>query len=75
LLSWGWARAQAHRLLPVEYSAFVWSALAGWWWFGEMPSIWTLGGVVLIVAGVWVGTVGKAAPDEGLPGELGASGA
>jgi S-adenosylmethionine uptake transporter len=27
LLSWGWARAQAHRLLPVEYSAFVWSAL------------------------------------------------
>jgi S-adenosylmethionine uptake transporter len=75
LLSWGWARAQAHRLLPVEYSAFVWSALAGWWWFGEMPSIWTLGGVVLIVAGVWVGTVGRGAPDEGLPGELGASGA
>jgi hypothetical protein len=29
----------------------------------------------LIVAGVWVGTVGKADPDEGLPGELGASGA
>lgn len=75
LLSWGWARAEAHRLLPVEYSAFVWSALAGWWWFGEMPSVWTLGGVVLIVAGVWVGTVGQAAPDEGLPGELGASGA
>lgn len=75
LLSWGWARAEAHRLLPVEYSAFVWSALAGWWWFGEMPSVWTLGGVVLIVAGVWVGTVGRAAPQDGLPGELGASGA
>ncbi len=56
LLGWGWARAAAHRLLPVEYSAFIWSALCGWWWFGERPSLWSLGGVVLIVGGVWVGT-------------------
>jgi S-adenosylmethionine uptake transporter len=63
LLSWGWARAAAHRLLPVEYSAFVWSALCGWWWFGERPSLWTLGGVVLIVGGVWVGTARAKAGD------------
>jgi S-adenosylmethionine uptake transporter len=75
LLSWGWARAEAHRLLPVEYSAFVWSALAGWWWFGERPSGATLGGVVLIVAGVWFGTVSRGANRDGLPGELGAPGA
>ncbi|MDE1915025.1 MAG: DMT family transporter [Sphingomonadales bacterium] len=73
LLGWGWARAEAHRLLPVEYSAFVWSALCGWWWFGERPSVWTLGGVLLIVGGVWVGTAQKVAQtsgEQGLPGEL-----
>lgn len=71
LLSWGWARAQAHRLLPVEYSAFVWAALAGWWAFGEVPGIATLGGVVLIVGGVWFGTAGGATSGEGMPGEMG----
>jgi len=74
LLGWGWARAEAHRLLPVEYSAFVWSALMGYLWFHEGLSLWTLGGVALIVVGVWFGTarVGpQAQPDrEGLPGEL-----
>lgn len=74
LLGWGWARAEAHRLLPVEYSAFVWSALMGYLWFHESLSPWTLGGVALIVAGVWVGTARggpQAQPDqEGLPGEL-----
>lgn len=73
LLGWGWARAEAHRLLPVEYSAFVWSALCGWWWFGERPSVWTLGGVMLIVGGVWVGTSAKVAQPslaEAVPGEL-----
>lgn len=72
LLGWGWARAEAHRLLPVEYSAFIWSALMGYLWFHEGLSLWTLGGVALIVAGVWVGTAqrGQAADQEGLPGEL-----
>jgi S-adenosylmethionine uptake transporter len=60
LLGWGWARAPAHRLLPVEYSAFIWSVVCGWWWFGEVPGGWTLGGVALIVGGVWVGTGGGA---------------
>ena len=63
LLSWGWARAQAHRLLPVEYSAFIWSALCGWWWFGERPTLATLAGVVLIIGGVWVGTARAGTPD------------
>lgn len=58
MLGWGWARAPAHRLLPVEYSAFVWSVVCGWWFFGEVPAGMTLGGVGLIVGGVWVGTRG-----------------
>ncbi|WP_206242086.1 DMT family transporter [Novosphingobium terrae] len=72
LLGWGWARAEAHRLLPVEYSAFIWSALMGYLWFHEALSLWTLGGVALIVAGVWVGTAqrGQVTEQDGLPGEL-----
>ncbi|HZU63412.1 MAG TPA: DMT family transporter [Novosphingobium sp.] len=66
LLSWGWARAEAHRLLPVEYSAFLWSALMGRWWFGEALGLPTLAGVVLIVAGCWIGA-SAGAGEEGPP--------
>ncbi|HWU01511.1 MAG TPA: DMT family transporter [Novosphingobium sp.] len=55
LLAWGWARAPAHRLLPVEYTAFIWSAVVGRLWFGEAVAPATLGGVVLIVAACWLG--------------------
>lgn len=56
LLAWGYARAEAHRLLPVEYSGFVWAAWMGWWWFGEPVGWATLAGVVLIVGGCAIGT-------------------
>ena len=59
LLSWGWARAPAHRLLPIEYSAFLWAALMGWLWFDEVVAISTLLGAVLIVAGCWYGSAGR----------------
>lgn len=59
LLSWGWARAPAHRLLPVEYSGFLWAALMGWIWFGERLDIYTLGGAMLVVAGCWLGAGGQ----------------
>lgn len=56
LLSWAYARVEAQWLLPLEYTAFGWAALIGWWWFGEAVSGWTLTGLVLILAGVWLGT-------------------
>ena len=59
LLAWGWARAPAHRLLPIEYSGFVWAAVMGWWWFGEAVSGWTLAGVALILSGCWYGAGGR----------------
>ncbi len=62
LLSWAYARAEAHRLLPVEYSAFVWSALMGYLWFAERLDAATCAGVVLIVAGCWIGAGGRAEP-------------
>lgn len=54
LLSWGYARAEAQALLPVEYTAFIWAALLGWWWFDEAVTLPTVLGVVLIVIGCWI---------------------
>ena len=58
------ARAEAHRLLPIEYSAFIWSALMGYWLFGEAVGAATLGGVVLIVAGCVIGTRTAPPPEQ-----------
>jgi len=51
LLSWAYARAEAQQLLPVEYTAFIWAALLGWWIFGEAVSPLTVVGTLMIVAG------------------------
>lgn len=56
LLSWGYARAEAQVLVPIEYTAFLWAALLGWLFFAEPVGFGTLGGTVLIVIGCWVGT-------------------
>ena len=50
-LAWAYARAEAQRLIPGEYTAFVWAAIVGWIAFGE-PLAWsTAAGALLIVAG------------------------
>jgi S-adenosylmethionine uptake transporter len=54
LLSWGYGKAEAQVLLPIEYTAFIWAALIGWWLFGEAVTLATLGGVALIVFGCWI---------------------
>lgn len=56
LLSWGYARAEAQALVPLEYTAFVWAALAGWLWFDETLTAATVAGAVLIVIGCWIAT-------------------
>lgn len=58
LLSWAYARAEAQVLLPIEYSAFIWSALMGWWMFDEAVTLWTCAGVVLIVIACWIAARG-----------------
>ena len=62
LLAWAYARAEAQVLVPIEYTAFIWSALMGWWWFAERVTGATLAGLVLIIAGVWLGTRGRVEP-------------
>jgi S-adenosylmethionine uptake transporter len=51
LLAWAYARAEASYLLPVEYTAFIWASLLGWWVFGETVSMMTVAGALMIVAG------------------------
>lgn len=70
LLSWAYARAQAQRLVPTEYTGFVWLALLGWWFFGEALTVMTLAGAALIVAGCLLAlrqpATAPAAPQEAL---------
>ena len=51
LLSWAYARAEAQRLVPTEYTGFLWLSLLGWWFFGETLTLATLAGAALIVGG------------------------
>ena len=62
LLSWAYARAEAQILIPVEYTAFIWAALLGWWFFAEAVTISTIVGTVLIVTGSLVAARVKPYP-------------
>jgi S-adenosylmethionine uptake transporter len=44
------ARAEASRLAPVEYTSFIWATAIGFLIFAEIPSAMTIGGAALIVA-------------------------
>lgn len=64
LLSWAYARAEAQSLIAVEYTAFGWAALFGWWIFAESITWPVLAGTVLIVIGCIVAArQGRAAED------------
>ncbi|MEZ5923336.1 MAG: DMT family transporter [Hyphomicrobiaceae bacterium] len=45
------ARAEAARLAPVEYTALVWGTAIGFLVFGELPGVLTVIGTALIVTG------------------------
>ena len=60
-LAWAYGRAEAQVLAPVEYTAFVWAALLGWWVFGEAVSLFTVAGAALIIAGCIVAVRGATA--------------
>jgi len=52
-LTSAFARAPASRLAPIEYTALIWASLLGWSVFGEVPSLTTFAGGLLIVAGAF----------------------
>lgn len=51
LLTSAFARAEASRLAPLEYTALIWASGLGYVFFGEVPLITTYAGAVLIIAG------------------------
>lgn len=57
-LAWAYRHAEAQVLAPVEYTAFIWSALFGWLVFAERVSPYTVAGAVLIIAGCLVAVRG-----------------
>ena len=59
LLSWAYARAEAQALVPMEYSAFIWSAIIGSLVFDEALTVATFAGVVLIVAACLIAARGR----------------
>ncbi len=63
-ISWGYARAQAQALVPLEYSIFIWACLFGWIYFHESVSIATLLGTILIVSGCLMATWQSKPPKE-----------
>ncbi|NWK98506.1 EamA family transporter [Sphingobium lactosutens] len=60
-LAWAYARAEAQRLIPVEYSAFIWAAIIGWLIFGDRLTVATVTGALLIVAGCLIAARAKRA--------------
>ena len=56
LMSWAYARAEAQRLVPIEYTAFLWAALVGWFAFNEPVTPATLAGTALIIFGCLIAT-------------------
>jgi S-adenosylmethionine uptake transporter len=62
LLSWAYARAEAQRLAPVEYTGFLWAAIFGWLIFAEPIQPLTLAGAAMIVVACWVATRPSRAP-------------
>lgn len=60
--AWGYARAEAQALVPIEYTGFLWASLLGWAFFREAVTLPTIVGTVLIVTGCWIATR-KTRPD------------
>ena len=64
MMSWAYARAPANKLIPIEYTAFIWAAILGWLVFGETITLTTVLGTILIVGGCMVAAWEKGAPVE-----------
>ncbi|MFL6843301.1 MAG: DMT family transporter [Allosphingosinicella sp.] len=62
LLSWAYARAEAQRLAPVEYTGFVWASIFGFLVFAEPVAPFTLAGAAMIVLACWFATRPSPSP-------------
>jgi S-adenosylmethionine uptake transporter len=49
LMARAYAKAEAPRLAPLEYTALIWAAVLGYAVFGEIPTLATILGGALII--------------------------
>lgn len=54
LLACAFAKAEAARLAPLEYTALVWAVILGFAFFGEVPTLSTMAGAALILGGALI---------------------
>jgi len=66
LMAWAYARAEAYRLAPVEYTGLIWAALFGAIFFGEEVALSTFVGAGLIVVGCLIASRTKAHPSPAM---------
>lgn len=64
IMSWAYARAPANSLIPIEYTAFIWAAILGWFVFDETVTVTTVIGTLLIVFGCLLAALQKGTPVE-----------
>ncbi|MBX9827565.1 MAG: DMT family transporter [Xanthobacteraceae bacterium] len=50
LITHGWTLGDVTALVPLDYSRIVYSALLGYLVFGELPGLWSVAGMAVIVA-------------------------
>ena len=50
LITHGWTLGDVTALVPLDYSRIVYSAVLGYLVFGELPGLWSLAGMAIIVA-------------------------
>ena len=62
MLAWAYARAEAQRLVPVEFTAFIWASILGAIVFGETVLPLTVLGAAMIVAGCVIAARARSAP-------------
>lgn len=70
LMTLAYARAQASKLAPMDYSALIWSAMLGAVFFNEIPRWQTwAGGAIIVAACLWVGLADhfRTRREAGLP--------
>lgn len=59
----GTMRAGAAQVAPASYVQMLVATLLGWWWFGDMPDVLTLGGAAVIIgAGIYLWRDSLGAP-------------
>jgi drug/metabolite transporter (DMT)-like permease len=51
LLTRSLTHAPATKVSTMNYLSVIFSGLLGWWFFNEVPSLWVVGGVFLIIGG------------------------